>query len=192
MKLLVIDTSVASTLVIAAVDDRCFAVDSLPEPGSNTSRNIIPYVDRALQAFSLSVADLDCVAVAVGPGSFTGLRIGVSVANAFLTAGVKVLPVDLLQMLCFGEPQGCLAALPSRPGFCYTTRGELSLEAVAQEPCSVGVEHTGCARVLQREEYRAKLLSFARAHAAEAASVPAEPLYLKKSQAERLRENKND
>ena len=54
---------------------------------------ILPLVERTLQDCGLTAADLDGIAVAVGPGSYTGLRIGVAAVKAMTFA---------LQLPCFG------------------------------------------------------------------------------------------
>ena len=191
MKALIIDTSVQSVLCIALAGEAEHIVDELPHSGTNTSMNIIPLVDEALSGVALRVDDLDVVAVVVGPGSFTGLRIGVSVANAFATKGISMLGVNLLDMLSDGQGDDVLCALPSRAGFCYTDRGEMAVADVAQ--ClSIGTEGTGAQRVLTRNEYVAKLIAYVRRHVEGAVKAPVEPLYLKKSQAERLREERRD
>ena len=190
MNALIIDTSEQSTLCVAIAGDAEYVRDMLPHSGSNTSVNIIPMIDGVLTEGALTVDDLHVVAVVVGPGSFTGLRIGVSVANALYTKGIALFGVNLLQMLAEGEGD-VLCALPSRVGYCYTNRGEMSVTDVAQ--CdSVGTEGTGARRVLSRPQYVAKLIAYVRRHVDDAAHAPVEPLYLKKSQAERLREERRD
>jgi len=46
------------------------------------SQAVLPLIDKIFKDFSISITDLDEVFVNVGPGSFTGLRVGVSIANA--------------------------------------------------------------------------------------------------------------
>ena len=184
---LIIDTSVKATLVAALWDGGIEIDERTPKAGTNTSKNIIPHIDAVLAKCGLKIDDVAVVAVAVGPGSFTGLRIGVSVANAMLTAGKALLPVNLLEMLADGEETGTLVALPSRVGYCYTNEGEKSLEEVAAAK-SVGVEGTEARVVLDRKAYGERLVQYVRKHLNEAKEEPAAPVYLKKSQAERLRE----
>ena len=55
---------------------------------------------RALDAAGLSVADLDLLAVVAGPGSFTGLRIGIAAVQGLaLSRGLSVVPVSALDAL---------------------------------------------------------------------------------------------
>jgi tRNA threonylcarbamoyl adenosine modification protein YeaZ len=49
----------------------------------NQSKELLPNIDRLLKVTKIKPAQLKWVAVNLGPGSFTGLRIGLSIANAF-------------------------------------------------------------------------------------------------------------
>ena len=187
---LIIDTSIGATLVALVSAAGVDVSERKPAAGTNTSQNIIPHIDAVLSARGLTVADVPYVAVAVGPGSFTGLRIGVSVANAMMTAGKALLPVNLLDMLAYGEEEGTLVALPSRVGFCYTNQGEKSVTEVADAK-SVGTEGTGARKVVDRTAYGQRLVRYVLEHLGDAEVQPAVPVYLKKSQAERLREGDN-
>lgn len=61
---------------------------------------IIPLIDDALRAAGIGVTDLDAVAVSVGPGSFTGLRVGVSTAKGIAyAAGAQLVAVPTLTAL---------------------------------------------------------------------------------------------
>ena len=66
---------------------------------------------------------LDCVAVTTGPGSFTGLRIGVAAAKGLSHAwGLPLLGLPTLQIMAWGlVAPGCavVAAIPSRRADCY-------------------------------------------------------------------------
>lgn len=55
----------------------------LPLDPQNSSEGIIPTIDKALKKAKITLADLSGVFVIKGPGSFTGLRVGLSVANQF-------------------------------------------------------------------------------------------------------------
>ena len=55
----------------------------LPLNPQNSSEGIIPTIDKALKKAKITLADLSGVFVIKGPGSFTGLRVGLSVANQF-------------------------------------------------------------------------------------------------------------
>lgn len=59
---------------------------------SNKTQVILPMIDKLLEKHSLKTGDLSGIQVNVGPGSFTGLRIGLAIANA-LSFALKI-PVN--------------------------------------------------------------------------------------------------
>ena len=62
--------------------------------GNNHAKHLLPFVEEALKQGGCTVKDLDGVAVSVGPGSYTGLRIGVSTAKGIAyTAGIPVMAI---------------------------------------------------------------------------------------------------
>lgn len=77
MKILGVDSTAtaASTAVIS--DGKLLAVN-FSNTGLTHSQTLLPMVDSVLKTAGLSVNDIDCFAVSSGPGSFTGVRIGVS------------------------------------------------------------------------------------------------------------------
>jgi len=61
---------------------------------------ILPLINEALQAEQIRLTDLDAVVVVTGPGSFTGMRIGVAVAQGLsLSAQLPVVPVSSLALI---------------------------------------------------------------------------------------------
>lgn len=77
------------------------------------TRELLPAVDRALTGAGATFADLEAVAVGVGPGAFTGLRIGVATARALASAlGVPLYPVSSLAALALGAADGEGATVP--------------------------------------------------------------------------------
>ncbi|MEA2429205.1 MAG: tRNA threonylcarbamoyladenosine biosynthesis protein TsaB [Thermoleophilaceae bacterium] len=113
MNVLGMDTSTAATSVCVLRDDgQAFAVDPrferLFEPPGH-SRELMPAVAEAMERAGIVWDGLDAVAVGVGPGTFTGLRIGVATARALAhAAGVPLHPVSSLAALAAGidAPQG--------------------------------------------------------------------------------------
>lgn len=80
MKWLAIDTS---TLVmgVALVDENHVLGEVTTNMKKNHSVRLMPMVARLMEELELKVSDLDAVAVASGPGSYTGVRIGVTTAK---------------------------------------------------------------------------------------------------------------
>lgn len=77
MKILAIETS-AKSVSAAVVENGILLASAYQNMGLTHSRTLMPLVDGMLSAAGLRVQDMDLLAAANGPGSFTGLRIGVS------------------------------------------------------------------------------------------------------------------
>ena len=66
------------------------------------SRILLNLIEEVLEQAGLDLQRLDCVAVCVGPGSFTGLRIGIAVAQGLaFAAQLPIVPVSSLAVLAF-------------------------------------------------------------------------------------------
>lgn len=101
MLILALDTTTASGSVALLEKTRLLA-EMNAESGSSHSARLLRSVDRLLRLNSLAIKDIDGFAVAAGPGSFTGIRIGMSTAKALAFASGKlVAPVSTLKALAF-------------------------------------------------------------------------------------------
>jgi len=80
MKILSIDTS-SKTGSVALVDSGHVIADREYAADSGHAEALIAEIDKALKRSKLSLSDIDGIAVAIGPGSFTGLRIGLATAK---------------------------------------------------------------------------------------------------------------
>ena len=85
MRLLLINTCGAEGVVALAEDADVLAVELLP--GRSSSENLLPAVRRLMEARGWLVRDLAGIAVVIGPGSFTGVRVGLSAAKGLCEAG---------------------------------------------------------------------------------------------------------
>lgn len=99
MKILVIDTS--GPVCGAAVMDGEKVYSEFTAQNKNThSASLMPMIEAVLDAAGTGIKDLDAVAAVTGPGSFTGVRIGVATAKGLAHgAGLPCIPVDALEAL---------------------------------------------------------------------------------------------
>jgi len=123
MNVLAMDTS---TLVmgVAVLDERRLLGEILTNQKKNHSVRLMPTVERLLSELDVSAQDLDLIAVAMGPGSYTGVRIGVTTAKMMAwglglpLAGVSTL---LVMAASLGPVDGWICPLiDARRGRVYT------------------------------------------------------------------------
>lgn len=95
-----IDTSTNVCSVAVSQDGACI-FDKEDHSGPNHAERLGAFVDEAFSFIDNHAIPLDAVAVSCGPGSYTGLRIGVSMAKGICYGrDVKLLAVPTLELLC--------------------------------------------------------------------------------------------
>lgn len=80
MKILALETSAVAASA-AVCEDETLVAQSFQRTGLTHSATLMPMVEAMLKNTGLTLSEIDLIAVAAGPGSFTGLRIGVSAAK---------------------------------------------------------------------------------------------------------------
>lgn len=85
MKILALETS-AKAVSAAVVENGKVLCSGYQDTGLTHSRTLMPIVEHILKNTGMTMAQIDAVAVAAGPGSFTGIRIGVSAAKGLAFA----------------------------------------------------------------------------------------------------------
>lgn len=88
MKILALESS-ATACSVALCEDEHLIAQSYQNSGLTHSRTLLPMVDGLLQNCGARLEEVDVIAVAAGPGSFTGLRIGVATAKGLAWPGDK-------------------------------------------------------------------------------------------------------
>ena len=88
MRILALETS-AKSVSCAVTEDCAVLARGFQCTGLTHSRTLLPMVDSMLQNAEIPLESIDLYAVAAGPGSFTGLRIGVSALKGFAWAADK-------------------------------------------------------------------------------------------------------
>ena len=105
-RILLIETSAATLSVALAQDGAVIASKVCTEPRQQAALTA-PLVKEVLDSKGLSVSDCDAICVSKGPGSYTGLRVGVSTAKGLaFGAGKPLLSIGTLDLLCAEAPEG--------------------------------------------------------------------------------------
>ena len=103
MLLLALDTATAAVSVAVSRDGTLLAERSVPDARRHAEL-LAPLVAEVLDAAAVERGDLDAVAVGVGPGPFTGLRVGVVTARTFgAVLGIPVLGVCSLDPIALAS-----------------------------------------------------------------------------------------
>ncbi len=104
VRILALETTETIGSVAAASDDKLLAELQL-NPQQRSAASLAPALQDLLKMVGWRPGDVQLVAVTIGPGSFTGLRVGVTTAKTFAYAvGAEVLGVDTLQAIANGLP----------------------------------------------------------------------------------------
>src|ERR1051325_5032976 len=105
MRILAIETSGVAGSVALLQDERVLAEHVL-ETRQRTAQSLAPAVHALLEQIDWHPSDVELVAVTTGPGSFTGLRIGVTFAKVFAYAvGCQILGVNTLEAIACRAPR---------------------------------------------------------------------------------------
>lgn len=132
--LLAIETSGSVCSVAVSIDGNLTSSIEILRPNVHDAV-LAQTVQQACQAAGVRVADVDLVAVSSGPGSFTGLRIGVSMAKGLSAAsGAKLLGVPSTTALLHAATEVAercgakeiLAIIPSHQDLYYVARSDVS------------------------------------------------------------------
>lgn len=89
MKILAVDTTAKTATAAISENERLIALTILNTPNTH-SVTLLPMIDGLLSCASLSIADMDILACAAGPGSFTGVRIGAATIKGLAYVDKKV------------------------------------------------------------------------------------------------------
>ena len=105
MLILGIETSGPGGGIALLRDDECLAEATLESEGKRHAQTLVSQIDELFRELGLHVAQLDALAVSIGPGSFTGLRIGVMCAKTLAYAtGSRLAAVDTLEAIAHNSP----------------------------------------------------------------------------------------
>ncbi len=105
MKILALETTEKIGTVAATLDGSLLAEANL-EPTQRSAQSLAPAMLALLKQVGWQPGDVQLVAVSHGPGSFTGLRVGVTAAKIFAYAvGADILGIDTLEAIAAASPE---------------------------------------------------------------------------------------
>ena len=133
MLLLGVDSS-SQAATAAVIKDGEILCEYTQNQNKTQSVKMLPMIERMLSDVELTVHDIDVFACGVGPGSFTGVRIGVSTVRGFAKTLEKgAIPVNALEILANNVPSEArvIALVSARENECYCALYENNKEVLA-------------------------------------------------------------
>lgn len=112
MKILSIDTASNISAVAVLENENCIK-ETLIDDSRNHSEKIMPLIEQVLQESKLTLKDIDLIVCDKGPGSFTGIRIGVGTVLAFQDSlNVECVGISSLEALAYNtKNEGIICSL---------------------------------------------------------------------------------
>lgn len=184
MKVLYIDTTTSDLVVALVTDDDIISVSQMAM-GVRHSETLCNKVTDLLSVAEISFNDLDAYACAIGPGSFTGIRIGISTVKGYATACSKpYIVVNCLQAIAYSKNCRCsgISIIDAGNGYYYYDENVGTLPSVisydderVQKAATAngGVDYLDGAADIIRGKFNAHKFD-----------CNLTPLYIRKSQAE--------
>jgi tRNA threonylcarbamoyladenosine biosynthesis protein TsaB len=108
MEILGIETS-GTTFSIALHDNRTLVSEIFWHSGLRHSERLVPTLDHLMREAQVDVRQIEKIVVSTGPGSFTGIRVGLTCARVLAQGlGIPLVGIDTLELLEAGVPScGC-------------------------------------------------------------------------------------
>ena len=218
MRILGIETATRAASV-AVISDGKILAENLRESPQSFSETLMPQVEEVIK-ISGAFENLDAVAVSIGPGSFTGLRIGLATAKALSYAwGIKIIGVPTLQAMSYNFPNAKVLPLidaQKNRAYCQLFKNFLPLSKLEVKPIDEAIAEVGrldeeiflCGDVLHKIKIplppnvslappnlkmpRASCVALCAANLGKVDNVMnLEPLYIRRAEAEELWEKRH-
>lgn len=133
---LAIDTSSKHLTVIAKKGSEK-SIIFLPDCALSHSTELMDAIEKALSECDLKVSECDFFCAVTGPGSFTGIRIGVSTVKGFAVGtGMSAFGVTSFETLAYNTDKACLAVIDAGRGNYYACGFDKNKQ-IDIEPCFV-------------------------------------------------------
>lgn len=197
MKYLFIDTSADNLIIGIIKDDNVIYFNNILN-GKDTSSKVMPILDEAFNKSGLNIKDIDKIFVVNGPGSFTGIRVGVTIAKTIgFCLNIPLIPLSELELLATTntDTNYNVSLIDARRGYVYGAIYDKNLDALVKDNYILLEElqkkYPDSYTVVTSANARVDLIKIIKKHEMDEAinSHQLKPNYLKKTEAE---ENLND
>ena len=201
MKILSIDTA-SDVCGVSILEDTNLIIGADSNTGRTHSEFLMPKIKSCFEKANLTLSDIDLLVCDIGPGSFTGIRIGVATAKAFQDSlGIPAVGVSSLETLAYNvKTEGPIASIiDCKNGNCYFALYELKSGIYTNIIPPVATRIDTCNTLIQAKQlpvtiaegdlnsYNLGLAGLNKYTSSNYQPKPLLPLYLRKPQAQRQR-----
>ena len=104
------------------------------DEGNDTSSKIMPIVSLAFEKSNIKPKDIDKIFVVNGPGSFTGIRVGLTVAKVMAySLNIPAIPISSLEFMSSGFDYNVTALIDARRGYVYAGSYDSNLNIIYKD-----------------------------------------------------------
>ncbi|MBR3210171.1 MAG: tRNA (adenosine(37)-N6)-threonylcarbamoyltransferase complex dimerization subunit type 1 TsaB [Bacilli bacterium] len=119
MKYLFINTATTNLVVAILIEGKIIYLYNNND-GNDTSSKIMPILDEAFSKSKITINDIDKIFVVNGPGSFTGIRVGLTIVKTIgYCLNIPVVPISSLEVMASGFDTDCMCLIDARRGYVY-------------------------------------------------------------------------
>lgn len=133
MKYLFINSATANLVVAILIDGKiAYLYDNNDD--KDTSSKIMPVIDEAFKKSKIIPKEIDKIFVVNGPGSFTGIRVGLTVAKVMgYSFNIPVIPISSLEFMCSGYDYDVMGLIDARRGYVYAGGYDKNLNSIYKD-----------------------------------------------------------
>ena len=100
----------------------------------DASSKIMPAIDEAFKLSNIAPKEIDKIFVVNGPGSFTGIRVGLTVAKVMgYSLNIPVIPISSLEFMCSGYDYDVMGLINARRGYVYAGGYDKDLNSIYKD-----------------------------------------------------------
>lgn len=133
MKYLFMNTATANLVVAILINGKIvYFYDKNDD--KDTSSKIMPILDEAFKSANITIKEIDKIFVVNGPGSFTGIRVGLTIAKTIgYCLNIPVVPISSLEMMASGFDTNCMCLIDARRGYVYAGSYDKDLRTLSDD-----------------------------------------------------------
>ena len=200
MKYLFIDSATA-TLVVAIIIDNEIAYIYNRETGKDMSSTIMPVIEESFKQTNLIPQDIDKIFVSTGPGSFTGIRVGLTVAKTMAwSLNIPIVPISSLEVIASTpNTKNNIALIDARRGYVFAGVYDNELNVIEEDKHILLEDINIDGTYVSYDDFKGlkpqiDILKVIKKHEKESGENPhsVNPKYLKLTEAEENLKKKND